>query len=497
MDGWGLAETWGGNAVSLADKPTMDFLASTYPNTTLKASGEAVGLPYHEPGNSEVGHQNIGSGELAKQDLSSINKAIEDKSFFANPVLKDIFYKTAANNSVLHLIGLLSEGGIHSHISHLFALLETAKESELKKIAIHVITDGRDCPPTSGLSFIQKLEEKIKELDLGEIVSVSGRYYAMDRDNNWDRVQKFYDVITGSAARISGSIEEIVRKSYANGITDEFIEPVLLKKGLPITNRDSVIFFNYRSDRMRQIARTLTQKSFTEFKREIFPQSLVIGTFASYQDDLPVKVIFRFNNNLHPLASILSNRNISHLHAAETEKYAHVTYFFNGGVETPYKGEERIMVPSPRVKTYDLKPEMSAKQLTDKVLSRLLRDHFDLTILNFANPDMVGHTGNMEATMKAVETVDGCLGHLIKKLPDDYTFLVTADHGNAEQMINPVTALPDTEHTNNPVPFIFVNKKAKGKKLEENGKLCDIAPTILDLFDIEKPSTMNGHSLLK
>lgn len=475
----------------------MDFLMSTYPNTTLMASGEAVGLPYNEPGNSEVGHQNIGSGEIAKQDLSSINKMIKDNSFNNNPVLKEIINKTSIQNSTLHLIGLVSDGGIHSHINHLFALLDLAKKYGLKKIAIHIITDGRDCPPTSGLSFAQELAEKIKELNLGEIASISGRYYAMDRDNNWDRLQKFYDVITGSATEVTKSAEEIIKKSYADGITDEFIKPVLLKKDMSISDHDSIILYNYRSDRMRQIARVLTQKDFSKFKREIFPQNITTGTFASYQNDLPVKVIFCFNKILHPLASILSDNNINHLHAAETEKYAHVTYFFNGGIETPFKGEERIMVPSPKVKTYDLKPEMSAIQLTNQVLSKLLLNHFDFTVLNFANPDMVGHTGNMDATIKAVETVDMCLGNLIKKLPEDYTFLVTADHGNAEQMINPVTALPDTEHTNNPVPFIFIDKTTKGIKLRENGKLCDIAPTILNLFDLDKPPTMNGQSLLR
>lgn len=497
LDGWGIAETWGGNAISMANTKAMDSLKKTYPNILLEASGEAVGLPFREPGNSEVGHQNIGSGQAAAQDLSSINTMIKNGTFFQNPTLKEIFEK-AKQKGTLHLIGLLSDGGIHSHINHLISLLTLAQKMQLNKVNIHVITDGRDSSPTSAPSFLAQLEETIKDSGIGKIASISGRYYAMDRDENWDRIEQFYDVITGQTTQNDNSAEYIVKNSYAGGITDEFIKPTLLKKDLAIADGDSVIFFNYRTDRMRQIARAFAQKDFAGFKRKRVLKNLTIGTFSSYQEGLPVKVIFNNLQNVHnPLSEILSSHGLTHLHAAETEKYAHVTYFFNGGVEKPFKGERRILVPSPNVKTYDLKPEMSAEKISTKVIDALENNPPDFSVVNFANADMVGHTGNFEAAVKAVETVDRSLGKIVKSLSKHYIIMVTADHGNAEQMINPVTALPDTEHTNNPVPFIYLSDNNQNIKLRESGKLCDIAPTVLGLLDIAKPKTITGQNLLK
>ena len=495
LDGWGVAETWGGNAISLADTPTMNFLDKKYPHTLLKASGQAVGLPYNEPGNSEVGHQNIGSGQIVKQDLSSINDTIKDRSFYANPVLNEVF-ETAKQKGTLHLCGLLSDGGIHSHISHLIALLSLARKKGLKRVAIHAITDGRDTPPTSGFSFATKIEEVIKDFKVGKIASVGGRFYAMDRDNNWDRIEKYYNLISGQAKEWIASAGQVIKSSYASGVTDEFIFPTLIDKDLTISDGDSIVFFNYRTDRMREIVQALSLPKFSGFRRKKVLKNLKIATFSSYQEGLSAKVVFNQKNIVNPLVKVLSEKKLSHLHVAETEKYAHVTYFFNGGIEKPFVGESRILIPSPDVKTYNLKPEMSARIITQKTLERLSKKGDDFVVINFANPDMVGHTGNFDATIKAIQTVDQCLGQLIKNLGKSYTFLVTADHGNAEQMIDPVTGLEFTEHTINPVPFILVDKNRKKVRFRKEGVLADIAPTILSLYQIPKPKEMSGTSLI-
>ncbi len=478
----------------MAKTPVMDELSHKSPGTLLNASGEAVGLPFDEPGNSEVGHQNIGSGQLVEQDLSSINKMIDSGEFFHNNVLNQIFEKTAKDKCKLHLIGLMSDGGIHSNIKHLFALLELAQKKKLKNVIIHIITDGRDSPTTSGLKYLKQLENKMAECKVGKIATISGRYYAMDRDNHWDRVKEYFWVITGQTPEIKASVEKILKSSYAEGITDEFIKPVLIDKNASISSGDSIIFFNFRSDRMRQIVKSISLKKFKEFDRGKPPADLNIATFSSYQDNLPAQVVFSSDKIRVCLSSVMAANNISHFHIAETEKYAHVTYFFNGGIEQPFKGEKRLLIPSPAVKTYDLKPEMSAKKVTKKTIDFFKKNRPDVTIINFANADMVGHTGDFYAAMKAVQIVDTCLGQILRFAEQKKAIvLVTADHGNAEQMINPLTGLPDTEHTNNPVPFFILGQEKF--TLKRQGKLSDISPTILKLLKVEQPKEMTGESL--
>lgn len=491
LDGWGLAETWGGNAIALANTPVMNSLSKNFPYTTLEAAGEAVGLPFNESGNSEVGHFNMGTGQIVKQGLSAINQMISDHSFFNNKILNDYFNNAKTNT--LHLVGLASDGGIHSHISHLFALLELAKTLNLKRVALHLFTDGRDASPTSGIKFIKKIEQKIAETGVGEIATISGRYYAMDRDNNWDRVEKVYRAMVLAEGEEASSPQKALVTSYSNGITDEFMVPKVINKNLKISDDDTVIFFNFRSDRARQLARTLAIKNFNNFKRNNLPKNLKIATFASYQENLPVKVIFANQKTTMTLPVLLTQNKLTHCHIAETEKYPHVTYFFNGEKESPLEGEKRILVSSPKVATYDLKPQMSANEVAEKACDAV--GQFDFIVINFANADMVGHTGNFEATTTAVETVDKCLGKLIKKIEyTGSTAIITADHGNAEKMIEPVTGLPYTEHTNNPVPFVLFSKKIE--KLREDGKLSEIAPTILDLYGFEKPNEMKDQSLI-
>jgi len=494
LDGWGLGQSWGGNAITLAKTKTMDFLSANYPFATLEASQEAVGLPFKEPGNSEVGHLNIGSGQIVYQGFSAINQTLKDGSFFKNQILKEAMLHVHKHKTTLHFVGLVSDGGIHSHLFHLFALLKLAKKYKLKNVLVHAITDGRDSAPTSGINYVKQLEEKIKELNVGKIATVSGRYYAMDRDNHFDRTEKVYNALVLGKGEQAKSASAAILKSYADGTTDEFILPTNIGQGGTIKDGDSIIFFNFRSDRMRQLVRSLVKQDFNGFKRKRVLKNLNVATFATYQEGLPVSVVFENKKVSSVLSAILTQNNLTHLHIAETEKYPHVTYFFNGGEEKPFEGEERILVPSPHVPTYDLKPEMSAAKISQRAISRLAQ--FDFTVLNFANPDMVGHTGNLKAAVKAIETVDGCLGKLVKKtLSLKTTAIITADHGNAEQMINPKTGEIDTEHTTNPVPFIIVSKKKM--KVAKEGRLCDIAPTILELFGLKRPKEMLGQSLLR
>lgn len=491
LDGWGVAQTWGGNAIGLAETPTINLLKKQFPSTLIQASGEYVGVPYNEPGNSEVGHLNIGTGQTAGQGLSAINQIIADGSFGRNEILQKIFTDAVKNHQTVHLMGLISDGGIHSHISHLLATIELAKKYGVTDLALHAFSDGRDTPSTSGINYLDTIERKFKECGIGRVATLCGRYWAMDRDNHWDRVEKTYNALVLGKGDNFSSARTALLDSYSNGVTDEFINPTVIdKKGL-IKDGDAVIFFNYRSDRARQIARALANKEFAEFARQKVCD-IKMATYGSYHERLHAEVVFGNIQMSGQLVSVLAEHDLTHLHVAETEKYAHVTHFFNGGVETPFKGEERILIPSPKVATYDQAPQMSADKITKTLVDKL--DQFDFTVVNFANTDMVGHTGKMDAAIKAAEYIDRCLGSICHKIISEKCIgIITADHGNADQMINPLTGLPDTEHTSNPVPFIMVNNEAK---IREDGRLCDVAPTILDLMDLPKPSQMIGQTML-
>jgi len=506
LDGWGYSSPWGGNAVEMAETPNMDNYWRKFPHTVLKAAEEAVGLPRHEPGNSEVGHLNLGSGQIVRQNLPGITETIEDGSFFKNEVLLGAINHAKAFQSNLHLLGLVSDGGVHSHLSHLFALLELIKSQNFDRVYIHVFTDGRDTNPMKALSYLDALAEKIRQVGIGKIASISGRYFAMDRDNRWERIRQVYDLLVAGIGQKSESAEKAISQYYREGKYDEFIPPTaIIAKGgefIPIKNNDALIFFNFRADRTRELTRTIVQKDFSGFKRRVFLQNLYFATFAfheEYEERLPVKVVFRHVDILNSLAKVISNHSLKQFHIAETEKYAHVTYFFNGGRDEPYALENRQLIHSPKVATYDLKPEMSAPQVTEALISQI--SSYNFVVLNFANPDMVGHTGNLKATIKACEVVDICLGKVVKKaLKCKFTILVTADHGNAEQMINTHTGEPDTEHTINPVPFIILSDNPAFQsplKVENHGlSLSDVAPTILKIMNLEAPKEMTGKSLI-
>ncbi len=507
LDGWGYAPSWGGNAIETADKPNMDNFWRKYPHTILRAAEEAVGLPIHEPGNSEVGHLNIGCGEIVRQNLPGITALIKDGNFFKNPYLLEAIENARKKSSNLHLLGLVSDGGVHSHISHLFALLDLLKQKSFSRVYIHMITDGRDTDPMKALSFIEALETKIRAVKVGKIESVMGRYYAMDRDNRWDRIAKAYDVLTSGIGEQADSPAKAVAESYRRGVYDEFIIPTAVQTETqpftPIVANDSVIFFNFRADRVREITMALTAEKFRFFGRKKFPKNLYFATFAyneEYDEETPIHPVFKQPNQTQPLAKVLSQAGKKQYHIGETEKFAHVTYFFDGGQDKPFPGEVRELIPSPRVTTYDLKPEMSAYRITDTLLAKFRS--YDFIVVNFANADMVGHTGSLKATVKAVEVLDECLGKIVKAtLAEKWTTIITADHGNAEQMINPNTGEPHTEHTINPVPFILVSENpALQNPLRGEGqdglKLSDIAPTILQIMGIPIPREMTGKSLV-
>jgi len=502
MDGWGVAPAWGGNAVAIAKTPNVNALMKEYPSTLLEASGQAVGLPGRSRGNSEVGHLNLGAGKIVHQDLPRITSLIQNQSFFENPSMKDAIDHVKKNKSALHLMGLLSDTGIHAHIDHLFALLEMAKQYEVDKVYVHVFTDGRDTAPTDSKKYLLKLEDKMRTIGLGEIVSIAGRYYPMDRDSHWERIEKAYDAYVMEQAPVFDSPEEAIEASYSKDLTDEFIEPVLIrdknKKVVTIKDNDSIIFFNFRPDRARQLTKTFVEKDFAEFKRKKFLKNLIFVTFVLYEEGLPVTVAFEPDNVEYPLGRVLSEAGKTQFHIAETEKYAHVTYFFNGGKEKPFKQESRFLVASPRVPTYDLQPEMSAAEITDELVDVIQKNIYDFIVVNYANADMVGHTGNIKATIKACESVDIQVGRVVAEiLKVGGCAIITADHGNAEQMINPITGEGDTEHTTNPVPFILVGERAKKMKVSKKfGILGNIAPTILDLMGIEKPKDMTQESLI-
>ena len=492
MDGFGLSDHVGGNAVKAAKTPRLDQFFQEYAHTELSASGLDVGLPEGQMGNSEVGHTNIGAGRVVFQDLPRITKAIADGDFFTNPAYQHAMDACKEKGTALHLMGLLSDGGVHSHIQHLFALLKLARDKGLERVYIHAFLDGRDVSPTSGVEFVAQTVEQCREIGVGKIATVMGRYYAMDRDKRWDRVEQAYDaMVYGESAHFNPVPVAAVKDSYAAGVTDEFVEPVVCDTEGTISDNDSVIFFNFRPDRAREITRTLVDPDFDGFTRQYFPVTFVCNT--EYDATMPhVEVAFPRVCVSNGLGEYLSQMGMTQLRIAETEKYAHVTFFFNGGSETVFPGEDRVLIPSPKVATYDLQPEMSAPEVCEKCVERIESGAYDVIILNFANCDMVGHTGVFDAAVKAVETVDECVGKVVDAtLKMGGIAMITADHGNAEQMTEP-DGSPMTAHTTNPVPFILCGAGTELRK----GRLADIAPTILDVMGLACPEEMDGKTLI-
>jgi len=500
LDGWGINQDQTGNAVRLANTPTLDALFNTYPNTQLLCSGEAVGLPKGIMGNSEVGHLNIGAGRIVNQDLLRIDEDIRTGAFFNNDRVNQIISSVKEKQSTLHLIGLVSDGGVHSQLTHLLALLDLAKEKDVP-VCIHAILDGRDTPPSSGAGYIKAVQEHINNIGHGSISTICGRFYAMDRDNRWDRVEKAYTLYTAGKGLCEQDPVAAISHAYDRGETDEFVKPIIIKpndgSAKIIKNKDGVIFFNFRADRAREITRAFTDPQFSSFHRNLVPQLCGYLCMTEYDESFDLPAAFPPIHLEQILGVTISQQGFKQLRIAETEKYAHVTYFFNGGEEKPFAQEDRCMIPSPReVATYDLKPEMSAFEVTEEALSRIKAGSYDLIVLNFANMDMVGHTGVLNAGIKAVETVDTCVGKIIHQVQSQGGLLyITADHGNAEKMI----AEDDqthTAHTTHPVPFILVDDLSKNVKLR-TGSLCDIAPTILHKMGIKKPEKMTGNTLIE
>lgn len=500
LDGYGLSDQTEGNAIAMANTPVMDKLMKECPFVKGQASGLAVGLPDGQMGNSEVGHMNIGAGRIVYQDLTRITKSIEDGDFFENKALLDAMENCKKHDSDLHLWGLLSDGGVHSHITHLYGLLEMAKRQGLTKVYVHAFLDGRDTPPASGKDYVEELLEKMEEIGVGKIASLSGRYYAMDRDNNWDRVQKAYDSLVKGEGVLAECPVKALEESYAKDVTDEFVLPtVITENGKPLSvvkENDSVIFFNFRPDRAREITRAFCDDKFTGFDRPFIKTDFVC--FKNYDETIPnKKIAFEKEEIVNTFGAYLAKCGKKQLRLAETEKYAHVTFFFNGGIEEPNVDEARLLVNSPKdVATYDLKPEMSAPEVGMDLVEAIKSDKYDVIVINFANPDMVGHTGVIPAAVKAVERVDELVGDAVNAVKDvDGVLFICADHGNAEKMIDETTGEPHTAHTTNPVPFILVNADPKFT-LREGGCLADIAPTLLQLMGLEQPKEMTGKSLL-
>ena len=499
MDGFGESKIVEGNAVLNAKTPNLDKLIAECPNTLIAASGMDVGLPEGQMGNSEVGHTNIGAGRIVYQDLTRVSKSIADGDFFTNEVLVEAMNN--AKNGALHLMGLISNGGVHSHIDHLKALIKMAKEQGVENVFVHGFTDGRDVAPTSALSFVEDIENYMKEVGVGKFASLSGRYYAMDRDKRWERVQLAYEAMVTGKGNTATSAKEAIEKSYAEDKIDEFVVPTVIvdENGQPIgliKENDSIVFGNFRPDRAREITRALVDNDFVGFERPNMNTFFVCLT--TYDVTIKnVHVAFKPQSLENTLGEYLAKNGKSQLRTAETEKYDHVTFFFNGGVEEANEGEERLLVPSPKVATYDLQPEMNAPELTEKVLAKIDEDKYDFIVLNYANPDMVGHTGVVEAAIKAVETVDTCVGKVVDKIVSKGgSVLITADHGNAELMQDPETKTTITAHSTNPVPFIVVGEEFKTANLREGGRLSDIAPTVLDMMNLKKPEEMTGQSLI-
>ena len=493
MDGFGLAPQSPGNAVTNAPTPNLDKIFAECPGCKLSASGLDVGLPEGQMGNSEVGHTNIGAGRVVFQDLPHISRDIESGAFFQNPAYLEAMANCREWGSALHLMGLLSDGGVHSHITHLFALLKMAKEQGLSKVYVHCFLDGRDVPPSSGKHYVEQLQAKIQQLGVGEIATVMGRYYAMDRDKRWDRVQRAYDAIACGEGPFEADAAEAVQKSYDAGVTDEFVEPVVCAKNAQVRDNDSIIFFNFRPDRAREITRCFVDEDFTDVARKTGFLSVDFICTTEYDATLPnVTVAYPHQKLVNTFGEYISNLGLTQLRIAETEKYAHVTFFFNGGVEQVFPGEDRCLIPSPKVATYDLQPEMSAYQVTEEAVKRIESGAYDVIILNFANCDMVGHTGVYEAACKAVSTVDECVNRVVEATSKmGGVSLITADHGNAERMIDD-DGEPFTAHTTNLVPFYIVGASAQLR----DGRLADIAPTMLDLMGLEKPAEMDGQTLI-
>jgi 2,3-bisphosphoglycerate-independent phosphoglycerate mutase len=504
LDGWGLNPDPTNNAIALADTPNMDRLWAEYPHTALDASEHAVGLPYGQMGNSEVGHQNMGAGFVVYQELTRLDTAIEDGSFFENPELVGACEHVIANGSTLHLLGLLGPGGVHSHWAHLFALLDLAKRKGIERVVYHAFTDGRDTPPTSGIGFMHTVLDKMAELGVGRVGSVSGRYYAMDRDNRWERVKRAYDTLVHGEGPCFSDPLAVFQASYEAGVTDEFIVPsVLAAEGdapASIKSGDGAIYFNFRSDRGRELTRAITDESFTQFDRGEPLRDLFFVTLTRYAADLKVHVAYQAMEVRVPLARVLSDRGMRQFHIAETEKYAHVTFFFNGRIEQPFPGEDRVLVPSPKVATYDLMPEMSAYGITEELTGRIRSGEYDFIVANFANGDMVAHSGKLEATMQACEVVDSCVGEVERAVREmGGVLMITADHGNADLMVDPETGEPHTYHTLNPVPFILVaqdDSPLRRVGLREGGRLCDISLTVLDVMEVDSVPDMTCQSII-
>ena len=497
LDGFGINEKEDGNAVKLANTPNIDKLMKKFQTTKIYTSGLKVGLPDGQMGNSEVGHTNIGAGRIVYQELTKITKSIEDGNFFAIPEFIEAIENCKKYNSKLHILGLVSDGGVHSHIRHLYGLLEMAKRRDFENVYVHCFLDGRDTPPASAENYITQLEEKMREKGIGKIASLSGRYYAMDRDKRWDRVKKCYDALVNGEGNKATSATIAIENSYQKEVFDEFVEPTVICNGetpiATIQEHDSVIFFNFRPDRAREITRTIVDKDFNEFETKKMDTYFVC--FTNYDETMPnVKIAFKKEPLVNTFGEVISKNGMTQLRIAETEKYAHVTFFFNGGEEKQYPGEDRILVPSPKVATYDLQPEMSAPEVTEKVVDAINSKKYDAIILNFANPDMVGHTGNLEAAIKAVETIDASVGKVVEAVnAQNGVLMITADHGNCEQMIDYKTGEPHTAHTTNPVPLILVGMD--NAKLRE-GKLADLTPTMLDIMGLKKPEEMTGESII-
>ncbi len=495
LDGWGINPCDNQiNAIKNAAPKEYLELLSKYPHSQLKASGEAVGLPEGQMGNSEVGHLNIGAGRVIYQPLVKITKDIREGEFFEIPVLKEAFEYAKENNTAIHFAGLVSDGGVHSHIDHIYGLLQMAKNYGLTKVYLHAFLDGRDTPPSSAVNFLAQVETKMAEIGVGKIATISGRYFAMDRDKNYDRTKIAYDNMTLGNGIEASSADEAIKASYAVGVTDEFVKPTVIDKEGLVKSGDVLINFNFRPDRARQITRAFNDKEFTFFDRNIDP--IKVYCMRQYDSTIDAPVIYKDDEIVNTFGEVISKAGLTQLRTAETEKYAHVTFFFNGGVESQYPGEDRKLVASPKVATYDLKPEMSAYEVTEGAKEALLSGKYDVIILNFANPDMVGHTGVLEAAVKAIKAVDECVKVLVDTvLSLDGSVLITADHGNAELMVDPETNAPFTAHTTNEVPFIYVSNHTEGVTLKD-GKLADIAPTMLNILGIEQPKEMTGENLI-
>jgi 2,3-bisphosphoglycerate-independent phosphoglycerate mutase len=503
LDGWGLRAEREANAIAVAGTPNMDALAREFPTTALETSGLSVGLPEGQMGNSEVGHTNLGAGRIVYQDLVRINRAVEDGSFFRNDALLLACRRAKEAGGALHLLGLLSDGGVHSHNEHVYALLELARREGVPRTFVHAFMDGRDVPPKSGLEYMAQLERRMRETGYGKVATVCGRYYAMDRDKRWDRVALAYAaMIDGEGHRVSSGVEAM-EAAYARGETDEFVKPTVVVNGDarpvgPVRDGDAVLFFNFRADRAREITRALAEAAFKEFDRRAVPRLSAYVCMTEYDKTFPLPVAYAPQDLTEIFPEIVSRAGLRQLRCAETEKYAHVTFFFNGGRETVFPNEDRILVPSPRdVKTYDLKPEMSAIEVTDKLVQAIGTGQYGFILVNYANPDMVGHSGIVEAAAKAVEVVDGCVGRLWQAAKAQrMAMMVTADHGNCEMMTDPVTGQPHTAHTLNPVPFILADPDFRGAKLRAKGVLADVAPTALQVMGLPQPKEMQGLGLV-